>query len=126
MSDIINIVIDRLKESELSHYQIAKETGITSQTISNYRRGVTSPKGSNLWILAKYFGIKNDCNTAVITEPIEQYPCPDCAEKNKKIKDLQSEIKMLREANESLKNEVRIQDKYIKLMEKHGLGNDHT
>lgn len=35
-----------------------QDTGISDQTIANYRAGVTQPKGNNLKILANYLGIE--------------------------------------------------------------------
>lgn len=56
MENILDDVIKLLKESELSSYKIAQDTGISDQTIQNYRDGKTKPKGANLKTLAKYLG----------------------------------------------------------------------
>lgn len=123
MDKTTSMIIDRLMHSALSHYQIGKDTGISSQTISNYRRGRTIPKGPNLLILAKYFGLDQCVEVHETKESTEQYTCLLCAEKKREIERLKSEIKTLRGTIENLKREVKIQDKYIKLMEQHGLRN---
>lgn len=56
MSDTeINKVVKKLIEkSDLTSYYIAKKTGITEQSIINYRKGVTKPTRANANLL-KYF-----------------------------------------------------------------------
>lgn len=60
MNDLIDKIIKELINSELTHYKISADTGITAETISNYRRGKTKPSGANSKVLAKYFGINQD------------------------------------------------------------------
>ena len=57
MSKILDDTINALKSSSLSSYRIAQDTGISDQTIINYRNGTTIPRGNNLKILSKYLGI---------------------------------------------------------------------
>lgn len=56
MDGILSATINALKSSKLSNYKIAQDTGISDQTISNYRTGSTKPRGTNLKILAQYLG----------------------------------------------------------------------
>lgn len=57
MENILEEVLNKLINSELSNYKIAVDTGISDETIANYRKGKTKPKGSNLKTLAKYLGV---------------------------------------------------------------------
>jgi len=60
MNEILSSTLKALKSSELSSYKIAQDTGISDQTIINYRNGATIPRGINLKILSKYLGICED------------------------------------------------------------------
>lgn len=60
MKEILALTIKLLKESSLSSYKIAQDTGISDQTIINYRNGATLPRGNSLKILSKYLGIDED------------------------------------------------------------------
>lgn len=57
MKNKLDTIVKLLRDSELSSYKIAQNTGISDQTIQNYRDGKTRPKGSNLIILSKYLGL---------------------------------------------------------------------
>lgn len=54
-------ILKLLKSSPLSAYSIAKNTGITEQTILNYRSGKTVPTAANAKLLEYFF---NDCSVA--------------------------------------------------------------
>ncbi|MCQ2137861.1 MAG: helix-turn-helix domain-containing protein [Bacteroidales bacterium] len=47
-------VVNLLKQTNLSNYKISKDTGISDETINNYRTGKTKPRGANLKLLSKY------------------------------------------------------------------------
>lgn len=68
-----NFVVKALRESMVTNYKIMQETGISDQTIANYRDGKTAPKGVNLQILAKYLGIANYSNDAPVIRKIPFY-----------------------------------------------------
>lgn len=74
MNKIAQEIIDRLNKNKSSAYRISKDTGISDQTISNYRNGKTIPQGANLKILAKYLCIyeKSD-EESIVSEPEVQY-----------------------------------------------------
>ncbi|OFY43959.1 MAG: hypothetical protein A2X18_07465 [Bacteroidetes bacterium GWF2_40_14] len=57
MSDLADRVLKYLMNSDLSNYKIMQDTGISDQTIANYKAGKTKPKGNSLKILANYLGI---------------------------------------------------------------------
>lgn len=57
MNEILSKTLNALKLSKLSNYKIAQDTGISDQTIANYRNGSTVPRGANLMILSKYLCI---------------------------------------------------------------------
>lgn len=39
-------------------YRVSKETGITQQSISDWKHGKSKPSAETLFILAKYFGVR--------------------------------------------------------------------
>ncbi|MDD6716939.1 MAG: LexA family transcriptional regulator [Firmicutes bacterium] len=47
-----------LKERGLSAYKVAKATGITTATLSSWKKGVYQPKPDKLQKLADYFGVR--------------------------------------------------------------------
>lgn len=53
-NDMINIDdIKRLLESEMTSYKIAKDSGVSTNTIANYRTGVTDLKNMRLGVAKK-------------------------------------------------------------------------
>ncbi len=46
-----------LQERNKTAYQVAKDTGITQTTLSDWKRGKCTPKVDKLMILADYFGV---------------------------------------------------------------------
>ena len=44
-------------EKNISVYQISKETGIAQSTLSDWKRGISTPKVDKLMILSDYFGV---------------------------------------------------------------------
>lgn len=49
-----------LEERRLTPYQVAKATGISQSTLSNWKTGRAKPKADKLLILAEYFGVSVD------------------------------------------------------------------
>lgn len=48
----------RLRDARgLTDYKVAKDTGISTATLSNWKNGAYSPKVDKLLILAEYFGV---------------------------------------------------------------------
>lgn len=52
--DILDNTIKLLINSSLSNYRISLDTGISDETIANYRKGKSKPRGANLKILSEY------------------------------------------------------------------------
>lgn len=46
-----------LEENNKTAYQVAKDTGISTATFSNWKKGLYNPKVDKLKILADYFGV---------------------------------------------------------------------
>ncbi|MDL2276593.1 helix-turn-helix domain-containing protein [Breznakia sp. OttesenSCG-928-G09] len=46
-----------LKKKNVTVYQLSKDTGISQSTLSDWKRGVSTPKIDKLQILANYFGV---------------------------------------------------------------------
>ena len=49
-----------LKERNVTAYRVSKETGITQSTLSDWKRGRSTPKSENMKKIADYFGISID------------------------------------------------------------------
>lgn len=65
-------VINMLKKSKLSNYEISKQTRISQSTLGNYKNGKTKPTPANTEILLQFFS--NDSETPIYNEaiPIQQ------------------------------------------------------
>lgn len=46
-----------LEKTNKTAYQVSKDTGISTATLSNWKNGIYKPKADKLKILAKYFGV---------------------------------------------------------------------
>lgn len=46
-----------LDKTNKTPYQVSKDTGISTATLSNWKNGVYVPKADKLMILAKYFDV---------------------------------------------------------------------
>lgn len=44
-------------EKNITDYRVAKDTGISAATISDWKNGVSTPKADKLMKLAEYFGV---------------------------------------------------------------------
>lgn len=51
---------DLRRERGLSNYQVAKATGISQSTLSDWKNGKSTPKNDKLLILAEFFGVSMD------------------------------------------------------------------
>ena len=49
-----------LQKYDLSAYKVSKETGITQSTLSDWKRGRSTPKTENMKKIADYFGVTVD------------------------------------------------------------------
>lgn len=65
-ADILEKVINSLINSDISNYRISMDTGISDETIANYRKGKSKPRGANLKVLAKYLGLTQGDNASEI------------------------------------------------------------
>jgi len=52
-----NKFVTLLKKTEKTSYQVSKDTGISSATLSDWKLGKSEPKIDKLKILAEYFGV---------------------------------------------------------------------
>lgn len=46
-----------LQKNEVTAYKVATDTGISTATLSNWKKGRYTPKVDKLQILANYFGV---------------------------------------------------------------------
>ncbi|MFC3802669.1 helix-turn-helix domain-containing protein [Cohnella sp. GCM10012308] len=49
-----------LEQSGKTPYQVAKETGISTATLTNWKQGKYSPKADKLKVIADYFDVTVD------------------------------------------------------------------
>ena len=49
-----------LQQQGISAYKVDKETGVTQSTLSDWKRGRSTPKSENMKKLANYFGVSID------------------------------------------------------------------
>lgn len=49
-----------LQKYNVTPYKVAKETGITQSTLSDWKRGRSTPKSDNMKKIADYFGVTVD------------------------------------------------------------------
>ena len=49
-----------LQKYGVSAYKVAKETGVTQSTLSDWKRGRSTPKSENMKKIADYFGVSID------------------------------------------------------------------
>lgn len=49
-----------LQKYGISSYKVAKETGVTQSTLSDWKRGRSTPKSENMKKIADYFGVSID------------------------------------------------------------------
>lgn len=49
--------VELLQKNGLTPYRVAKDTGISQASLSDWKTGRAKPKADKLLILAKYFGV---------------------------------------------------------------------
>jgi Predicted transcriptional regulators len=49
-----------LEQTGKTAYQVSKDTGISTATLTNWKQGNYMPKANKLKVLAKYFGVTVD------------------------------------------------------------------
>lgn len=61
MADEIYVRFEKLKkEKDVTSYAVAKATGITTTTLTNWGKGKYTPKQDKLQLIADYFGVTLD------------------------------------------------------------------
>lgn len=63
-----------LQKYGVSAYKVAKETGVTQSTLSDWKRGRSTPKSENMKKLADYFGVSIDYLMTGKEDPSEKEP----------------------------------------------------
>ena len=54
------IFADLLKQHGITAYRVAKDTGITTATLTDWKKGRSTPKADKLQKIAAYFGVSVD------------------------------------------------------------------
>lgn len=55
-----SIFVKLLQERGITAYKVAKDTGISQTTLSDWKTGRATPKANKLLLLAEYFGVTVD------------------------------------------------------------------
>lgn len=63
-----------LQKYGVTAYKVSKETGITQSTLSDWKRGRSTPKTENMKKIADYFGVTVDYLMTGKKEPKEKTP----------------------------------------------------
>ena len=61
-----------LKQYGITAYRVAKETGITTATLTDWKKGRSTPKADKLQIIAAYFGVSVDYLLGKEDSPVVQ------------------------------------------------------
>ena len=64
------IFADLLKQHGITAYRVAKDTGITTATLTDWKKGRSTPKADKLQIIAAYFGVSVDYLLGKEKEPV--------------------------------------------------------
>lgn len=83
-----------LQKYGVSAYKVSKETGITQSTLSDWKRGRSTPKSDNMKKIADYFGVTIDYLMTGIEEPPEK-ESPLTKRDEKEINDILSNTELL-------------------------------
>lgn len=67
-----------LKERGVTAYRVAKETGVTTATLTSWKQGKYTPKPEKLQKIADYFGVSVDYLMTGNETNETLYTCPDC------------------------------------------------
>ena len=89
-----------LQKNGVTAYKVSKETGVTQSTLSDWKRGRSTPKSDNMKKIADYFGVSVDYLMTGKDEPKQKAP-----ELNKRDeRDIAKDLEILREklANKEL------------------------
>lgn len=84
-----------LSKYGVTAYRVAKETGITTATLTNWKQGKYTPKQDKLQKIADYFGVSLDyLMTGNITEPVKE-KAPELTARDER--DIKKDLDSLRE-----------------------------
>lgn len=63
-----------LQKNGVTAYKVSKETGVTQSTLSDWKRGRSTPKSDNMKKIADYFGVSVDYLMTGKDEPKQKAP----------------------------------------------------
>ncbi|MDR2291863.1 MAG: hypothetical protein LBE11_00110 [Prevotellaceae bacterium] len=116
--NLIKKALELLKQSEITAYKIAKSTNIHETSITNYRKGITTPTRANATALINYFDSckKDNKENVNLIDKIEQQAeiigtlKNENKNLNEKITVLQSELERIKKENAGLRNKLHSVD----------------
>ena len=63
-----------LQKNGVTAYKVSKETGVTQSTLSDWKRGRSTPKSDNMKKIADYFGVSVDYLMTGKDDPKQKAP----------------------------------------------------
>ena len=85
-----------LQKYGITAYKVSKDTGITQSTLSDWKRGRSTPKTDNMKKIADYFGVSVEYHMTGIEEPKEKEITLTPKDERDIAKDLNSIMEKLR------------------------------
>ncbi len=85
-----------LQKYHLTAYKVSKETGITQSTLSDWKRGRSTPKTENMKKIADYFGVSVDYLMTGKEEAKEKAPELTAKDERDIAKDLENIMQKLK------------------------------
>lgn len=85
-----------LQKYGITAYKVSKDTGITQSTLSDWKRGRSTPKTDNMKKIADYFGVSVEYRMTGIEEPKEKEITLTPKDERDIAKDLNSIMEKLR------------------------------
>ena len=108
-----------LQKYGLTAYKVSKETGITQSTLSDWKRGRSTPKTENMKKIADYFGVTVEYLMTGKEEPKERAPELTARDERDITKDLDRIMAEIRKGNDGplYYNGVEIDDASLNLLQ---------
>ena len=108
-----------LQKYGLTAYKVSKETGITQSTLSDWKRGRSTPKTENMKKIADYFGVTVEYLMTGKEEPKEKAPELTARDERDIAKDLDRIMAEIRKGDDGplYYNGVEIDDASLNLLQ---------
>ena len=89
------IFSELLQKYDVTPYKVSKETGVSQSTLSDWKRGISTPKPDKLQKIADYFGVSLTYLLTGNMEEPEKEKAPELTARDKR--DIKKDLDSLRE-----------------------------